>query len=278
MRLLSRLLDVHPSGYYVWLQQPARLVVSKEHELIELIRQLWCDSGREYGYRRIFEDLRDLGEVCSLSHVRAIMKKVRAEEISGISYLSIQKEESIVDSRDIQAEQYFHPPLPNLRWISGTSSIATREGRLNLAIIIDLFSGRIIQWVLHEDDVRELQLRALQFLLLGKQLQRKVLVHLDSTTQYTHKEWRSAFREVDPEGLISRRGPCRELRLVTSFFQWLLDERIRVTVYATKHEVPLQILNLIDIFNSQQGLDSELNPLLPRMISMDYGSYGFFDM
>lgn len=278
MRLLSRLLDVHPSGYYVWLQQPTRLVVSKEHELIELIRQLWCDSGREYGYRRIFEDLRDFGEVCSLSHVRAIMKKVRAEEIFGISDLSIQKEESIVDSRDIQAEQYFHPPLPNLRWISGTSSIVTREGRLNLAIIIDLFSGRIIQWVLHEDDVRELQLRALQFLLLGKQLQQKVLVHLDSPTQYTHKEWRSALREVDPEGLISRRGPCRELRLVTSFFQWLLDERIRGTVYATKHEVPLQILNFIDIFNSQQGLDSELNPLLPRMISMDYGSYGFFDM
>lgn len=275
VRLLARLLEVHPSGYYAWLQQPETISASEECSLHELVRQMWRDSRGEYGYRRTYEDLRDLGEVCSQGRVRKILKDVKIEAQSVINVPCPHVEKSATYCPPRLVGKFFHPPLPNLRWIVGASAIATNEGQINLAIIIDLFSGRIIRWVLHDVDARELQLRALQTLLLGKQAQQKILVHFGSATRYTHKEWRCALKLVDPEKLIIRRGPCQDLNHVEHFFQWLLTEKVDKTIIATKKEIHSLLFDFTNEFNSQRSPECALNPLLVRMPDMPYGTYDF---
>ncbi|QKJ15432.1 IS3 family transposase [Yersinia kristensenii] len=275
VRLLARLLEVHPSGYYAWLQQPETISASEECSLHELVRQMWRDSRGEYGYRRTYEDLRDLGEVCSQGRVRKILKDVKIEAQSVINVPCPHVEKSATYCPPRLVGKFFHPPLPNLRWIVGASAIATNEGQINLAIIIDLFSGRIIRWVLHDVDARELQLRALQTLLLGKQAQQKILVHFDGAIRYTHREWRCALKLVDPERLIIRREPCQELHHIDNFFQWLLNERINEIAFSTKKEVQFLLFDLVSKFNEMKIKASSSNPLLVRMPDMPYGGYGF---
>ncbi|MBD2794181.1 hypothetical protein [Xenorhabdus szentirmaii] len=268
VRLLARLLDIHPSGYYVWLQQPEALHGAEEHRLSKMVRELWQQSGGEYGYRQIFEMLRDTREVCSLGRARALLKSVKSEAQSAIC-----EPLSPADAVTIPATQDFHPPLPNLLWIVGASAIPTEEGSVNLAIIIDAFSGRTIHWGLHESGVRELQLSLLQGLLLGRQVQQKLLVHFDRATRYTHKEWRHALRFIDPERKISRRGPFIGYQHVASFFQWLLTEKIGEATPVTVKELQNQLLNFMSEFNCLQRPESALHPLLLRISDMTYGGF-----
>lgn len=255
VRLLSRLLGVHPSGYYAWLHQP--LVLEKQRRS-ELIRQSWYESGCEYGYRRIYEDLRDSGEACSLSQVRTILKKVRAEGITSTNDLG---------------KPYFRPPLPNLRLVTGTSGLMTGEGVLYLSIIIDLYSGRIVGQAMSESNRRELPLQALQSMLMGMQPQQKMLVHVDDCFQFTHREWRNALRRHDLARLICQRGACRELQRVTDFFQLLQDAKMKGAFFETSEEACQQILSFINLYNQEQGAESELNPLLPILTGMTYAGF-----
>lgn len=265
---MVRLLDVHPSGYYAWLKQPKPLHDAEEHWLCDRVRDLWQKSRGEYGYRQVFEMLRDTGEVCSLGRARALLKSVKAEAQSGIiEPLSPAGTSVIPITNNIQ------PPLPNLRWVVGVSAIPTEEGSVNLGIIIDAFSGRIIRWGLHDSDVRELQLVLLQGILIGRQVQQKLLIHFDSATRYTHKEWRHALRLIDPERRISRRGPCSSHQQVSSFFHWLQTEIIAEATPETAKKLQNQLFNFINEFNSLQRSESTLNPLLYRISDLTYGGF-----
>lgn len=212
--------------------------------------------------------LRDTGEVCSLGRTRALLKSVKAEAQSGTIETSSPAGASVIPiTNNIQ------PPLPNLRWVAGVSAIPTKEGSANLGIIIDAFSGRIIRWGLHDSDGRELQLVLLQGLLIGRQVQQKLLIHFDSATRYTHKEWRHALRLIDPERKISRRGPCSSHQHAASFFHWLQTEKIGEATPVTTKELKDQLLNFIDEFNSLQRPLSTLNPLLYRISDLTYGGF-----
>ncbi|HFR4565510.1 TPA: hypothetical protein ACHWLI_003730, partial [Enterobacter sichuanensis] len=208
------------------------------------------------------------GEVCSLGSARALLKSVKAEAQSGIiEPLSPAGSSVIPITNNIQ------PPLPNLRWVVGVSAIPTEEGSVNLGIIIDAFSGKIIRWGLHDSDVRELQLVLLQGLLIGRQVQQKLLIHFDSATRYTHKEWRHALRLIDPERKISRRGPCSSHQHIASFFHWLQTEKIGEPTPETAKELQNQLFNFINEFNSLQRSESTLNPLLYRISDLTYGGF-----
>jgi len=167
--------------------------------------------------------------------------------------------------------QVTHPPLPNLRWVVGTSALTTQEGIINLTILVDLFSGRIIRWALYDGDARESQLQIVPSFLLGKQVPQKLMVHFDNGASYTHQEWRRALRLTDPKKRIRRRGPYQEQRHTGCFFQWLLAEKINDVVFATNRELQLKLFDFIEEFNSRQRPESLLNPLQYCIPDILYG-------
>ncbi|MFX2698513.1 hypothetical protein [Enterobacter bugandensis] len=264
VRVQARLLGIHPSGYYAWLKQPDIAPAPGEHRLYVQVRQLWLDSGKEYGYRRIYEDLRDSGEKCTLGRVRVVLKSIKSNVQSG-GYKTTRP------ANKPQTLDAAHPPLPNLRWVVRTSALTTQEGIINLTILVDLFSGRIIRWALYDGDARESQLQIVPSFLLGKQVLQKLVVHFDNGANYTHQEWRRALRLTDPKRRIRRRGPYQEQRHTGCFFQWLLAEKINDVVFATNRELQLKLFDFIEEFNSRQRPDSLLNPLQYCIPDILYG-------
>lgn len=165
-----------------------------------------------------------------------------------------EEETSITPAR---FQQQFIPSAPNLRWVTGTTSVETTdEGCFNLPVIIDLFSCRIIGWLLlpaTKDAVLEVMFTTLMQVHAQRKPQNKLLVHLEEGCHYSNHKWYSFLKNYNPRGSTSMRGPCHDHAVVDSFFQ-LLHEQVKDKIYATRGDALKNIADSIRFFNGNKRI------------------------
>ncbi|WP_085958910.1 IS3 family transposase [Cronobacter malonaticus] len=247
VRLLCRVLDVHPSGFYAWLQQPHSQRHQADLRLTGQIKQFWLESGCVYGYRKIHLDLRDSGQQCGVNRVWRLMKCVGIKAQVGYRSPRARKgEASIVSPNRLQRQ--FNPDAPDERWVTDITYIRTHEGWLYLAVVVDLFSRKIIGWSMQPRMTKDIVLNALLMAVWRRNPQEQVLVHSDQGSQYTSHEWQSFLKSHGLEGSMSRRGNCHDNAVAESFFQLLKRERIKKKIYGTREEARSDIFDYIEMF------------------------------
>ncbi|MBU5379465.1 IS3 family transposase [Mixta calida] len=262
VRLLCRVLDVHPSGFYAWLQQPHSQRHQADLRLTGQIKQFWLESGCVYGYRKIHLDLRDSGQQCGVNRVWRLMKRVGIKAQVGYRSPRARKgEASIVSPNRLQRQ--FNPDAPDERWVTDITYIRTHEGWLYLAVVVDLFSRKIIGWSMQSRMTKDIVLNALLMAVWRRNPQKQVLVHSDQGSQYTSHEWQSFLKSHGLEGSMSRRGNCHDNAVAESFFQLLKRERIKKKIYGTREEARSDIFDYIEMFyNSKRrhGSSDQMSP------------------
>ncbi|WP_343440191.1 IS3 family transposase, partial [Enterobacter roggenkampii] len=262
VRLLCRVLDVHPSGFYAWLQQPHSQRHQADLRLTGQIKQFWLESGCVYGYRKIHLDLRDSGQQCGVNRVWRLMKRVGIKAQVGYRIPRARKgEASIVSPNRLQRQ--FNPDAPDKRWVTDITYIRTHEGWLYLAVVVDLFSRKIIGWSMQSRMTKDIVLNALLMAVWRRNPQKQVLVHSDQGSQYTSHEWQSFLKSHGLEGSMSRRGNCHDNAVAESFFQLLKRERIKKKSYGTREEARSDIFDYIEMFyNSKRrhGSSDQMSP------------------
>ncbi|WP_133623360.1 MULTISPECIES: IS3 family transposase [Erwiniaceae] len=262
VRLLCRVLDVHPSGFYAWLQQPHSQRHQADLRLTGQIKQFWLESGCVYGYRKIHLDLRDSGQQCGVNRVWRLMKRVGIKAQVGYRSPRARKgEASIVSPNRLQRQ--FSPDAPDERWVTDITYIRTHEGWLYLAVVVDLFSRKIIGWSMQSRMTKDIVLNALLMAVWRRNPQKQVLVHSDQGSQYTSHEWQSFLKSHGLEGSMSRRGNCHDNAVAESFFQLLKRERIKKKIYGTREEARSDIFDYIEMFyNSKRrhGSSDQMSP------------------
>ncbi|HCJ8587713.1 TPA: IS3 family transposase [Escherichia coli] len=262
VRLLCRVLDVHPSGFYAWLQQPHSQCHQADLRLTGQIKQFWLESGCVYGYRKIHLDLRDSGQQCGVNRVWRLMKRIGIKAQVGYRSPRARKgEASIVSPNRLQRQ--FNPDAPDERWVTDITYIRTHEGWLYLAVVVDLFSRKIIGWSMQSRMTKDIVLNALLMAVWRRNPQKQVLVHSDQGSQYTSHEWQSFLKSHGLEGSMSRRGNCHDNAVAESFFQLLKRERIKKMIYGTREEARSDIFDYIEMFyNSKRrhGSSDQMSP------------------
>ncbi|EIW8473874.1 IS3 family transposase [Klebsiella pneumoniae] len=262
VRLLCRVLDVHPSGFYAWLQQPHSQHHQADLRLTGQIKQFWLESGCVYGYRKIHLDLRDSGQQCGVNRVWRLMKRVGIKAQIGYRSPRARKgEASIVSPNRLQRQ--FNPDSPDERWVTDITYIRSHEGWLYLAVVVDLFSRKIIGWSMQSRMTTDIVLNALLMAVWRRNPQKQVLVHSDQGSQYTSHEWQSFLKSHGLEGSMSRRGNCHDNAVAESFFQLLKRERIKKKIYGTREEARSDIFDYIEMFyNSKRrhGFSDQMSP------------------
>ncbi|EFS3876914.1 IS3 family transposase [Shigella flexneri] len=262
VRLLCRVLDVHPSGFYAWLQQPHSQRHQADLRLTGQIKQFWLESGCVYGYRKIHLDLRDSGQQCGVNRVWRLMKRVGIKAQVGYRSPRARKgEASIVSPNRLQRQ--FNPDAPDERWVTDITYIRTHEGWLYLAVVVDLFSRKIIGWSIQSRMTKDIVLNALLMAVWRRNPEKQVLVHSDQGSQYTSHEWQSFLKSHGLEGSMSRRGNCHDNAVAESFFQLLKRERIKKKIYGTREEARSDIFDYIEMFyNSKRrhGSSEQMSP------------------
>jgi len=143
IRWLCDLLDVHPSGYYAWRQQPKSMRQKTDDRLTGLIKQFCLESGGVYGYRKIHEDLREYGERCGPNKVHRLMR------LAGLkAQVGYRKPRHRGGAANIvvpnRLQRRFATMAPNDAWVTDITHIRTHEGWLYLAVVVDLFSRKVV--------------------------------------------------------------------------------------------------------------------------------------
>ena len=263
VRHLCQWLEVHPSGYYAWRNKPRSARFRANERLTGLIKQFWLESGGVYGYRKIYSDLRAYGEGCSRNRVHRLMRAAGLR--AHVGYRRPQHrsgQPSVVAPNRLQ--RAFDVDTPNETWVTDITYIRTHEGWLYLAVVLDLFSRRVIGWSMQSRITKELVLDALLMAVWRRKPSSTVMVHSDQGSQYTSQDWQDFLKAHGLEASMSRRGNCHDNAVAESFFQLLKRERIKRHVYATRDEARAEIFDYIEMFYNarrRHSFNDQLSPV-----------------
>jgi len=248
IRAMCRCLRVHPSGFYAWLKNPHCKRAEEDARQTGLIKEAWKDSGKVYGYRKLHDDLCDQGETCCPNRVARLARlagitaqigyKRRPGKYGG-------KPSVIVDNT---LNRRFDVDAPDQFWVTDITYIKTYEGFSYLAVVIDLFSRRVVGWAMQSRQPTDLVLQALLMAVWRRKPTAKVLIHSDQGSQFTSLEWASFLKHHDLEHSMSRRGNCHENAVAESFFNLLKRERIRRRTYKTREDARSDVFDYIEFF------------------------------
>ena len=145
VQMMCRLLEVAPSGYYEWLQQPISNRAKEDARLLRLIRASFVASQGIYGAPRVFLDLREAGETCSKHRVMRLMRVNNLRALHGYRTRrwSVGKPSVLIPNI---LKRQFTVTRPNKACVTDITYIRTWQGWLYLAVVMDLFSRKIVGW------------------------------------------------------------------------------------------------------------------------------------
>jgi putative transposase len=215
VRAMCGCLSVQPSGFYAWRKAPLSRRAREDHRQTELIRTAWNDSANIYGYRKLHDDLMDMGETCCPNRV------ARLAQIAGIR------------------AQIGYRKRPGK--YGGKPSLAVDN-------TLDLFSRRVVGWAMQGRQTNNVVLQAPLAAVWRRKPKNRVLVHSDQGSQFTRMEWASFLKHHNPEPSMSRRGNCHDDAVAESFFNLLKRGRIRRKVYRTRAEARQDMFDYIEMF------------------------------
>jgi putative transposase len=248
VRAMCRVLRVHFSGFYAWLKEPLSRRALEDMRQTDLIRQAWSESGKVYGYRKLADDLRDQGErvsenrVARLASLAGILAQVGYKRRPG----RYGGKPAVVASNTL--DRQFEVEAPDKVWVTDITYIKTHEGWLYLAVVIDLFSRRVVGWSAQPRMTTDLALQALLAAVWRRKPKARVMIHSDQGSQFTSREWQVFLAQHNLEASMSRRGNCHDNAVAESFFQLLKRERIRRRTYQTRDEGRQDIFEYIEMF------------------------------
>jgi putative transposase len=263
VRMMCRLLEVSRSGYYDWCTRAESARSRRNRELLLMIRQLHLESNGVYGARKIHRELLLAGEACGRHRVARLMRKDRLKGCPKRRFIRALNTTADHPVADNLLKQDFRADGPNQRWASDITQVWTREGWLYLAVVMDLYSRRIVGWCMDRDVGRHLVVGALTMALGYRQPEGPLLHHSDRGPQYTSDDFRDICRDNNIECSMSARGSCYDNAVVESFFASLKRERCRRTKYKTREEAKADIFDYIERFYNRKRSHSYLGYLSP---------------
>lgn len=149
---------------------------------------------------------------------------------------------------DNTLDRQFEVDQPNAVWVTDITYIRTHEGWSYLAVVIDLFSRRIVGWSMQSRMTTDLALQALLSAVWRRKPKQKIMVHSDQGSQFTSKEWQTCLGKHNLIASMSRRGNCHDNAVAESFFQLLKRERIKRRTYLTREAARLDVFDYIEMF------------------------------
>jgi putative transposase len=261
VQALCRILGVAPSGYYEWLQQPLSAHAQEDARLLRLIQASYTASQGIYGAPRIFLDLREAGETCSKHRVARLMRENKLRALHGyrMRRWSVGKPAVLIPNL---LQRQFTVTRRNKAWVPDITYIRTWQGWLYLAVVLDLFSRKIVGWSTAPTIHRELVLDAL-LMAVRRRRPRGTVIHSDQGSQFGSDAWRRFCRSHRLEPSMSRKGNCWDNAVAESFFSSLKKERIKKQIYKNRALALADVADYIDAFYNPMRRHSHLDGLSP---------------
>jgi putative transposase len=262
VQAMCRLLDVAPSGYYAWIKKPVSNRAQEDARLLRLIRASFKAGQGIYGAPRVFLDLREAGETCSKHRVARLMRMNGLRALHGYRTRRWSAGKPSVLAPNLLKRQ-FMVTRRNKVWVTDITYIRTWQGWLYLAVVMDLFSRKIVGWAARPTLHLELALDAV-LMAVRRRRPRGTLIHSDQGTQYGSDGWRRFCRSNHLEPSMSRKANCWDNAVAESFFSSLKKERIKKQIYKNRDLATKDVADYIDSFYNRTRRHSHLGGVSPE--------------
>ena len=242
---MCHVLEVSTSGYYQWIKRAPSERELTDAELLVRIRQFHERSDRTYGMPRIHEDLIEAGLRVGRKRVARLMRKAGLRGVCRRRHvITTQRSNSSRPAADL-VDRTFAADGPDQLWVADITYIPTWAGFLYLAVVMDVWSRRIVGWAMASHLRKELVLAALDMAIEQRQ-PNGVIHHSDQGSQYTSIQFGARCREAGVRPSTGSVGDCYDNAMCESFFATLECERIDRRTYRTHADARLDIFQFIE--------------------------------
>jgi transposase InsO family protein len=272
VRLLCRCLSISRSGYYAWRQRTPSPRAQEDARLKMEIAASHAASRRTYGSPRIHRDLREEGHRVSRKRVARLMRELGLEGARKRRFRTTTDSRHRFPVAPNLLMRDFEVETPDTVWVTDITYIATLEGWLYLAVILDLFSRRVVGYAMGERIDRALVLEALRKALACRADVRDLIHHSDRGSQFASGDYRAALDEAKITCSMSRRGNCWDNAVMESFFGTLKQELLYELPLQTRAGTRDAVAEYIEDFYNVRRRHSSLDYLSPIEFELKHGA------
>ena len=231
---MSRILHVTKSAYYDWKQRGATVVDADEFALCSRMKALFAKSRHSLGSRAMVQQLRKEDYALGRYRVRRLMKRLGLTVKSKRRYRVTTQSRHDLPVADNVLNRKFNPVSPNQAWVSDITYVWTVQGWLYLAVVMDLYSRRIVGWHLDRTMTQALTIRALMMAIHLRQPKAGLIRHSDRGSQYASASYQALLKQHGIRPSMSRKGNCWDNAVMERFFKSYKEEWIGDQVYPTR--------------------------------------------
>lgn len=268
---MCRALKLTRSGYYAWCRRQGSRRRQENPQLSEQIVEIFEASRGTYGSPRIHQALLARGLAVSLNRVARLMAAQGLRARAKRKFKATTDSEHSFAIADNHLNRAFKTLAPDQVWVADMTYVWTAQGWVYLAVIIDLFSRRVVGWSMAEHMRSELVLTALQAALGQRTASSQGLMfHSDRGSQYASADYQTALRAAKIQISMSRRGNCWDNAVAESFFGTLKTELIHPRSFSSRAEAKTIIAEWIEVFYNRQRIHSTIGFLSPAQFEEQY--------
>ena len=263
MRILCRVLEVSRSGYYAWRARKPSARDLEDERLRPKIAAAFETGRGTYGSPRVRDELIDQGFEIGRKRVTRLMREMGLQGVTPRKFRVTTDSDHDHPIAENVLDRNFEASGPNEKWATDITYVWTGEGWLYLAVVMDLYSRRIVGWSTADHLETGLCLDALQRALGHRTGIDGLIHHSDRGVQYASTRYREA---LDAQGIVcsmSRRANCWDNAVVESFFGTLKNELVYRRPWSTREEVRDAISEYIEIFYNRIRRHSTIGGMSP---------------
>ena len=263
VRMMCKLLGVSASGYYAWRTRPESARTRQDRELMPKIKRIFAASTGVYGSPRVHAELVAEGVTAGRNKVARLMRLERLRGYPRRRFrVTTQRDPTHPVAKNL-LKQDFEAQEPNQRWASDITYISTKQGWLYLAVVMDLFSRRIVGWSMSQRMGRHLVVGALRMAIDARRPDGPLIHHSDRGAQYTSDDFREELARNGIECSMSAAANCYDNAVVESFFGVLKRERVNRVRYRTREEARADLFDYIEVFYDRKRRHGYLGNVSP---------------
>lgn len=251
------------SGYYKWQRGKRSARERETDELATKIREIHTEHKGRYGSPRIHRELRARGDRVGRKRVARLM---RIQSLRGCKPKRFRRTTDSRHDHPIASnllERHFVTSAVDEVWVGDITYVPTREGWLYLAVLLDLFSRRVVGWAMSDTIDTRLALAALEMALEQRRPSAELIHHTDRDCRYASVDYRAALKSAGVVPSMSRRGDCWDNAVAEAFFATLEKELLDSCQFVTRAHAMAAIADYIGNYYNPTRMHSYLDYMTP---------------
>jgi len=263
VKVLCRMLGVQRSAYYDWIARPGKVIAPEELALRRRMKELFTASRGSLGSRMMKQNLRQEGFEIGRDKTRRLMKSLKLKVKQKRKYKVTTDSNHTLPVADNVLNRDFSPAAPNQAWGSDITYLWTQQGWIYLAVIIDLYSRRVVGWSIDRRMKKALVIRALMMAVNLRKPPPGLILHSDRGSQYASHEYQKLLQQHGMICSMSRKGNCWDNAPVERFFGSLKREWTGDRWYRTRLEAIADVREYVAVYYNSKRLHSTLEYMTP---------------